>query len=210
MLRRRAIIPSDCTFPVGYKRCQYLHSTGTQWIDTGYVIADKKLCAMSTVSFTSVENGYLRICGNLVDSSHGVFRLQARQGNDTTRSLANMTGGKAYTEFRPVANWIANKKYVFISDALNGRVGFDDILFNCDYIIPSYVNTSNLCLFKAGVASTSNALIKMYDFSLSNQDGLELNLIPCLDASGRPCMYDTVSRKSFYNSGTGEFLYELE
>lgn len=33
------------------------------------------------------------------------------------------------------------------------------------------------------------------------------DLIPCLDDNGRPCMFDRVSRKSFYNSGTGEFLY---
>ena len=31
--------------------------------------------------------------------------------------------------------------------------------------------------------------------------------VPALDPTGTPCMYDTVSRKPFYNSGTGDFLY---
>ena len=33
------------------------------------------------------------------------------------------------------------------------------------------------------------------------------SLICCLDNTGTPCMYDLVSNKTFYNSGTGEFIY---
>ena len=36
-----------------------------------------------------------------------------------------------------------------------------------------------------------------------------LNLIPCLNEYNVPCMYDTVSGKSYYNKGTGTFGYEL-
>lgn len=32
-------------------------------------------------------------------------------------------------------------------------------------------------------------------------------LIPALDRTGTPCMFDKVSRKNFYNAGTGDFLY---
>lgn len=34
-----------------------------------------------------------------------------------------------------------------------------------------------------------------------------LNLIPCLDDTGAPCMVDRVTRTAYYNSGTGDFLY---
>lgn len=33
------------------------------------------------------------------------------------------------------------------------------------------------------------------------------NVIPVLDLSGRPAMYDEVSRRLFYNKGTGEFTW---
>ena len=36
-----------------------------------------------------------------------------------------------------------------------------------------------------------------------------LNLIPCLNGHNVPCMYDTVSGKSYYNKGTGTFGYKL-
>lgn len=41
-----------------------------------------------------------------------------------------------------------------------------------------------------------------------NNDVLVQHLIPALDPTGRPCMFDLVQRKPYYNQGTGEFLYE--
>ncbi len=35
-------------------------------------------------------------------------------------------------------------------------------------------------------------------------------LVPILDTWGRPCMFDRVSGRHYYNKGTGEFLWELE
>ena len=37
-----------------------------------------------------------------------------------------------------------------------------------------------------------------------------MNLIPCLDTHSVPCMYDTVSKQTFYNQGTGEFSYPID
>lgn len=33
------------------------------------------------------------------------------------------------------------------------------------------------------------------------------DLVPCLDPTGAPCMFDMVSRICYYNEGTGDFLY---
>ena len=44
-------------------------------------------------------------------------------------------------------------------------------------------------------------------FKVWINDRLVYDLVPCLDAVGAPCMFDTVSRSSYYNSGTGDFLY---
>lgn len=40
-------------------------------------------------------------------------------------------------------------------------------------------------------------------------ENLVFNAIPSLDQSGKPCMFDTVTKQPFYNQGTGEFGYEL-
>ena len=48
---------------------------------------------------------------------------------------------------------------------------------------------------------------RLYSFKISQNLKVTRDLVPVLDASGVPCMYDKVSHKTFYNQGTGEFLY---
>ena len=47
----------------------------------------------------------------------------------------------------------------------------------------------------------------MYYFKIYDNNELVRNFIPGLDPNGTPCLYDTVLKIPFYNSGTGEFLY---
>ena len=50
--------------------------------------------------------------------------------------------------------------------------------------------------------------MRIYSFGTFDIDGVPvLNLIPVLDLSGRPAMYDEVSGQFFYNQGTGEFTW---
>ena len=46
-----------------------------------------------------------------------------------------------------------------------------------------------------------------YDNHIPFQDVVDRFGRACLDKNGKPCMFDTVSKKPFYNQGTGEFLY---
>lgn len=45
---------------------------------------------------------------------------------------------------------------------------------------------------------------KIYRFYVEGQ----IDLVPSLDRAGIPCMYDTISKTTFYNSGIGTFGYE--
>ena len=59
--------------------------------------------------------------------------------------------------------------------------------------------------------SASNRFFAYYKcryFKLYENNKIIFNLIPALDVSKKPCMYDTVTKQSFYNQGTGEFLYK--
>lgn len=48
---------------------------------------------------------------------------------------------------------------------------------------------------------------RIWYFKIYDNNELVGDLIPALDENGTPCMYDTVSKKTYYNQGTGEFLY---
>lgn len=45
----------------------------------------------------------------------------------------------------------------------------------------------------------------IYDFEVSAR----CKMVPALDTNGKPCMYDTIAKRPIYNSGNGEFGYEL-
>ena len=60
-----------------------------------------------------------------------------------------------------------------------------------------------------GVTSICNNKIRISYFKIYNEsEKLLIDLRPCLDTQGVPCMYDEVSKRYFYNQGTGTFGYK--
>ena len=62
-------------------------------------------------------------------------------------------------------------------------------------------------LFDYDARTLYNLIGNIYKFQIKRAEKIVLNLFPCLDYNNRHCMYDTVSKKTYYNKGTGEFLY---
>lgn len=48
---------------------------------------------------------------------------------------------------------------------------------------------------------------KVYDFKIYDRDVLIQHLIPVLDSNNTLCMFDKMTKKFYYNLGTGTFLY---
>lgn len=94
-------------------------------------------------------------------------------------------------------------------DAINKSITFgtDTIIKNT----PNYdlINdgTFTFCLFMTSGAY--NSYCKIFSCKIYDDNKLLLNMVPCLDNNGTPCMYDSVSKQSFYNQGTGKFLYAV-
>ena len=55
----------------------------------------------------------------------------------------------------------------------------------------------------------SGSKVKIYYFKIFKNGMLVFDGIPALDENNKPCLYDKVTKKPFYNEGSGEFLYEL-
>ena len=52
-----------------------------------------------------------------------------------------------------------------------------------------------------------SACMRWWSIKMSTGESVKYDLVPALDPTGRPCMFDLVTRTPFYNAGTGEFLY---
>lgn len=47
----------------------------------------------------------------------------------------------------------------------------------------------------------------IYSFKIYNNGSILRDFVPTVDDVERPCLFDKVEKKCYYNQGTGEFLY---
>ena len=195
--------------PAGYRRCDYLESTGTQFIDT--LFRPNPANTKIEFEFTS----FVRLIGT--------------RGLIGTRRKADYFDKESFNMFQCVSNGtsiridiINGKTYTptllertkCIIDGVNRIIKFNDTVFeNETFNLNGGMRTNDtfkIFNFDTGGSITfDGAIIRFHSFSML-EDGIPVvDFVPCLDSSGIPCMYDTVSKKPFYNQGTGEFLYEL-
>lgn len=206
MLRRRGLMTQSLgDIPFGYKRCKFLKKSDAAYIDTG-IIPDKSMDYDVVFDVESKYSGTLYVFGS--DISYGTgFNLS----EDFTYS-----DGIRLCKF----NYSLYITHIKINSGVKYSVKIFENQFEVNNKVfavgsGSYVCAYSLILFgtnrkgKAMVDGKYCRNLRIYSFTISKDGNKIMNLIPALDRNGTPCMYDTVSKQTFYNAGTGEFLYEL-
>ena len=199
--------------PTGYKRVEYLESTGTQYIDThfvpdnesgAYVVAqattttDYDVCAAKNVEldlrWMVVRPRYYPPDPTLLDIGYGWddwFKLPFPEGE----------WGSVY---RSELNWLNSRSVIFAaqSDRNTTSAALGDIPQSIGY-------SAYLFAFNNSGQMSNNGGCRIYEVSVSQGSEIVHTFVPCLDPNGKPCMFCTVSRKPFYNAATTgpDFLY---
>ena len=207
MLRRRGLMTQSLgDIPFGYKRCKFLKKSDTAYIDTG-IIPDKRMDYDVVFDVESTYQGTLYVFGS--DSSF-------RKGFNLSTDFKAGTGIRAckFSESSLYETYIKlNSGVQYSVQICKNQFAVNSKVFLA--LSGTYVCAYRLILFgtnRNGKAMVDGAYCKnlrIYSFTISKDGDKIMNLIPVLDRNGTPCMYDTVSKKTFYNAGTGEFLYEL-
>lgn len=207
MLRRRGLMTQSLgDIPFGYKRCKFLKKSGAAYIDTG-IIPDKSMDYDIVFDVESTYQGTLYILGS--DSS---YRIGFNLGSDMTGQT-----GIRICRFSEVG---LIETYIKLNSGVQYSIQISENHFAVNNKVfskgsGSYVCAYSLILFgtnrkgKAMVDDTYCRNLRIYSFTISKDGNKIMNLIPAINPNGIPCMYDTVSKQTFYNKGTGKFLYEL-
>lgn len=204
--------------PPAYTRVNYLESTGTQYIDTSIVTdGTYTICAKMNLSHGSGWGRAFKTSDYDIGGCSYCRRITNASGYYCLNFLYYWSGGTYpnHPDYTDV-EWDFNEANVFeakegtTSVLINGKKSNLRSLNTLKIDASNPNNLSHYVFWANGVFSNGNgkSIMKLYNFSI--KDGSEkivLDFIPCLDDNGRPCMFDRVSRKPFYNSGTGEFLY---
>ena len=181
--------------PEGYTAVNYLQSSGTQYIDTG-----RKLTQDSdiTIDFRIVAiNRNAGILGSRQSSSENNLTLFQQTGPN-----AFNVDFSEYQQHRFKTNSSLERIKIQVNKT---GVWVNDILQKSWSDVADFETPTNGLIFDVGNNNwTGNkAVMRLYGYT----DGDAQQLVPCLDANGVPCMFDFVSRKSFYNVGTGSFTW---
>lgn len=187
-----------------YTELEYIEKNGfSQYINTGLIPQPEW-----TYEFDFKRIGrFSYLCGSDESYKEGSFNisidLKSREGLRTLNfgTWFNKSNIEPQINKRMIITKKPNK-FIIGTNTYNINIG------NIKAEYPLVIFTTN----RNGQPQIAEAWLqqyRLYRFSIKNaNEELIMNLLPYLDTNGTPCMYDTVSRKTFYNAGTGEFLYK--
>lgn len=194
-----------------YTELEYLESTGTQYINTGFLsnqLYDKSLyIKMKTTGDTLsyAYNGAYHISGTgltiqfgLLATSDTLCRTTLNHFDPSYLNVTNLQKSE-YTEMMitPTEYWV------------NGELKSTHEQTSVDKIL----ETNNpFLIFGRSQYNAANSITPMIisEFWIKDANGKFVqHLIPVLDKDFVPCMYDKVSGRFLYNQGTGEFKWKL-
>lgn len=207
------IVYNSNYFPEGYKEVEYIESTGTQYIDTGYIPKTNTELHL-TLSFSGTFSP-----GTL---NTYIFFSAASQQDD----FFGLTFGGSYYQNNTLFAWFDKSYYVTgISEQLNIT---DEIRTNKKTIVVkngsiAYGGRTRTITSKSGNQSTSMILfgfsnygntpvpisaynMKVYRLRLYENDVLVREYVPCYRVSDNTIgLYELVNNVFYTNNGTGTF-----
>lgn len=183
------------SLPSGYTQLEYIQSSGTQYINTGFkspssglkIALDFEYIAdhSTTTLFGSEKNGVYSICpyGNPEFYVGSTIRLLSYSAELNTR-------------------------YNLVVEAKNNKLTttWNKISYTGSYS-GSLESTQDIYLFANNINNSVGQIvsIKLYECSMYANDVMTRNFIPCKNPSGVIGLYDSVNSVFYANAGTGRF-----
>lgn len=188
------------SLPSGYKQLEYIQSSGTQYIDTGFkpkhttrVVMDLQLLSTASVPYVfGTWAGGMNNCFSVywwtdVHNSWGV-------DYGTQRSAI------------PQTNW--NKRLTV--DLNQNVVTVDSVSYTLTATTFTATNNLFLLALNNGNSALDYTVAKVYGCKIYDNGTLVRDFIPCKNASGVIGLWDDVSSTFYQNSGSGTFTSGTE
>lgn len=170
---------------------EYIQSSGTQYIDTGFIPNQDTRVVMD---FQWLGSGTQAMFGARTSAASNTYGFLYNSGSfrsDYYTSYAQTWPGSS------TARWQVDK---------NGRT----TTFNGtsqSYSAATFVSPNSLYLFAVNELGNIQfpSTMRLYSCKVYDNGTLVRDYNPCLDASGVACLYDKVNKEYVYNAGTGAF-----
>ena len=201
MNRRRFIwqeAETQSGLPVGYTAVDYLQSSGTQYIDTGY-----RYGASSDieVKFGASADGTLL---GAQDSDNPKYKFVIVLSDIYLWLGRGSAGNNIHVDGmqKPITLRNIGKLFKVTDDTGKERT---KTVEDAGYVGPE--RTIYLFARHTPTGVTNMSKSQIYYCRFYENGELVCDMRPCLDADGVPCMYDLIRRRTLYNQGTGSFAW---
>lgn len=178
--------------PSGYTEVEYLQSSGTQHIDTGYVPNQ----GTEVVIDFRATNTDCAVFGSRIDYNDAAFTLYW--------SATNAAAVEIGTSFYSLGSLVNSNRHIV--EMSNTAFILDGSTIHT-YSTGNFTPNANMRLFHSGGA---DSLPKMqgciYSCQLYDNGTLVRDFIPCTNPNDVAGLYDTVNGVFYTNAGTGTFM----
>lgn len=178
--------------PSGYTKLDYIQSSGTQYINTGFKPNQNTRCVIDIENLSSAQASFFGARASQTAASFTYFSLTATTGRSdygTSKqpmSFTNTVG--RYT--------VDQNKNVCTANGVTATGTAN-----------TFQLTNNLYLMAVNQADAAiqNAKLKLYSAKVYDNGTLVRDFIPCKNASGAIGLWDNVNSVFYANAGTGTF-----
>lgn len=180
----------------GYRQIEYIKSTGTQYINTGYIPATSRIKVELKVLSTSIPAAESDFFGNYNGSAGiivGFYQGKVFQYSGNNGNLFN-TGLEINQKTTVISEWNTIRKLECSGTEATSSV----------YSLQPI--ESAFCLFSGGVNYRPSS-ITLYSCKMYDNEELVRDFVPCVDSSGNAGLYDLINDVFYKNAGTGDFVY---
>lgn len=195
----------DPELPPGYTACEYLESTGTQYIITDLPVKySRVVCKANSASVVNDNHMFgwrdLRTC-----CYHLSYWSSSWSWGNGSADFADYTAPEVSCLSPHVFDLCASNDTEFTIDGeVKATTTLDFSLCPESAKVYLFARYHGYSTYKVQPGKWMIYWFKILDI----RDNTWHTILPALDPSGVPCMYDTVSKKTYYNQGTGNFSYK--
>lgn len=193
----------ESKLPDGFTALEYIESSGTQYINTGYTMKSNLERAVIQFAYTNDHSS-----ASLFGSENGNIGGSGKYSIVPYGSPSYYVGGsiKIPSSYIPEVNEI-----VTLDISTNGNT-VSDQWSGGQSKTTSYTGslnqTQSIALFGNNVSGITGQLVsmKLYSFTLFDNAEMVRNMIPCMSPENVVGLYDTVTKNFYGNSGTSSFI----
>lgn len=210
--KTRLIYEHLTDIPLNFTEVEYLESSGTQYIDTGYKPTnDTGIQIRHTICADNGNDNIIFGCRQ--DSADTRFWEDLDWGNDESIGwgygvYSNQDPTYSTYRYKLISSDIG-KTVVSRLNYLNSRnCSINDNIRNLPQATLPTI-TRPIYIFAGNNQGNAGYFtnFKVYEVQISEGTTIVRDFVPCLDNNNVPCMYDKVEGKAYYNLGTGSFTY---